>query len=274
MTDGVICDAVAGHFASYLSRALPLNHLASIRHHLDGCDTCWSEWNRYRWDAASGHPLVAELRRFMGPRFRPYFDSSRALQAEWLAAAPTTAEQRREFFGSTESYIYNLVVWHASGNRPPYVEAANAHLPAGSRIIDFGAGIGQDAIDLARQGHQVVACEIEGPSSDFLRWRLREHGLQIEVCAPQTARFSSVDTLWIIDTLDHLLDIDAVLGEVLEIVDRVICENLHSTRSGGQSFHERRSLSAVAKILSRYRLVPQPVLSNHPLMSFVRPHSA
>lgn len=273
MTNSPTCTEVVAEFAGFLRRALPHVRLTLIRDHLDACDTCWRDWNRYRWDAASGHPLMAELRQFLGPRFRPYFDSSRALQAEWLAAAPSTAEHRQAFFGSTESYLYNLAIWHASGNRPRYVTAGAAYLPASCRILDFGAGIGQDAIELTRLGHQVIACEIPGPCTDFLRWRLKEHDLHIEIRPPQQTSNVAADTLWIIDTIDHLLDIDTALCGILLTVDRVFCENLHVTRRGGQDFHERRSFKTIADALRRYQLFPIPVSSASPLTGFARHES-
>lgn len=79
------------------------------------------------------------------------------------------------------------------------------------------------------------------------------------------------DTLWIIDTLDHLPDIPAVLGPALDRVSRVICENLRTARSdGGQRFHIRRSHSGIGALLARYGLHEHPACRDSPITVFTR----
>lgn len=81
-------------------------------------------WNRFRWDQARSTSLHDDLAEFLGDDFRPYFDSSRALAQEWDIANPRTDVEIRDFFRASTSYLYNLVIWEASGNRPDYLTAA------------------------------------------------------------------------------------------------------------------------------------------------------
>jgi dTMP kinase len=170
------CPAVPALLDAYLHRRLPDPGHAILRDHLDSCQPCWAIWNRYRWDAAVGHPLVAALHDFLGSSYRPYLDSSRALHDEWIAAQPRTTAEIRHFFENSEAYLYNLVIWHASGNRPGYVTAAAPYLTGARIILDFGSGIGQDTIDLRNLGHAVLPCDLPCPSARFMGYRLRQAG--------------------------------------------------------------------------------------------------
>jgi hypothetical protein len=201
------CPAVPALLDAYLHRRLPHPQHVMLRDHLDTCQPCWEIWNRYRWDAAAGHPLLAALRDFLGNSYRPHLDSSRALHDEWIAAQPRTSAGIRHFFENSEAYLYNLVIWHASGNRPGYVTAAIPYLTGARIILDFGSGIGQDTIDLRNLGHAVLPCDLPCPSARFMRYRLRQAGHDHRMADPRRLDPPPADTLWIIDTLDHLPDI-------------------------------------------------------------------
>ena len=120
----------------------------AVRRHLDACTPCWERWNAHRWDAARHHPLHDELAAFLEPAFRPGTDSSRNLADKWDRADPRTPAEAAAFFRASTSYLYNLVIWEASGHRPHYLDAALPALTtsAARTVLDLGSGIGSDAI--------------------------------------------------------------------------------------------------------------------------------
>jgi hypothetical protein len=247
----------AAALEGYLRHSVPTERQREIRAHLDNCDLCWATWNRHRWDAAADSPVYAHLVEFLGPRFRRYFDSSRALAAEWEAAGPRTDREIAQFFRGTDSYLYNLAIWEASGNRPEYVPLA---LPAlaqhGVRtVLDYGCGIGSDSLLLQQKGLDVTGCDFRSPCTAFLRWRSHD---TIPIVEPsELASVTAPDALWVLDTLDHLVDIDASLGVVLPHTGIVITENLTTCRGHGrQRFHIRRPFNELISVFARYGLVP------------------
>jgi len=183
--------------------------------------------------------------------------TSRALATEWDAADPRTAHDIAQFFRTSTSYLYNLAIWEASGNRPAYVPLALPTLVRrGSKtVLDYGCGIGSDTLPLRQSGFDVVGCDFESPSTAFLRWRSHE---TISVIEPrELALINAPDTLWIIDTLDHLADIETSLGTVLSTVDLMVTENLTTNRGHGQQrFHTRRPYSELVSLFARYGLFP------------------
>lgn len=224
----------------YLERSLSQAQSAWTKAHLDYCDRCWEKWNRYRWQRAQGTRGYAELRTYLGEDFQEYFDSSKALRREWRQRNPQTSEQIEQFFTETTAYLYNLVIWHESGHRPPYGSLA---LPFFQRfhshtICDFGCGVGNDSLLFLEQGYEVMCCEFDNPSSRFLRWRLRQRNLHAQWVHPHEIASVRSDTLWIIDVLDHLPDPRTALHPLLTTCRTLFTENDHREKNhGNQSFH-------------------------------------
>lgn len=255
----------------YLHHTLPQGHQQQVRAHLDTCGPCWNAWNRHRWDAAATSPVYAQLVAFLGADFRRYFDSSRALAAEWDAANPRTEQEIAQFFRASTSYLYNLAIWEASGNRPPYVSQA---LPTLARrgvrtVLDYGCGIGSDTIPLRDSGFDVLGCDFRSPSTAFLRWRSHD---TIAVIEPgEIDSVTAPDALWVIDTLDHLVDIEASLGSVLPAVALMITENLAVNRGHGrQRFHIRRPFAELAALFANFGLAPNEETSTGTVMFWER----
>jgi 2-polyprenyl-3-methyl-5-hydroxy-6-metoxy-1,4-benzoquinol methylase len=269
------CSPLVAAFGDYLHRRLHPSRAAAVRRHLDTCPNCWTTWNRYRWDAARLSPLLSDLVTYLGPQFIDYYDSSQRLAVEWDHAAPTTPAAVQHFYAQTDSYLYNQVVWHASGNRPPYLHHARSLLQVyGSHtIMDYGCGIGADTLALHADGFTVIACDLDGPPTRFLRWRQDRLGDTSPVHTPEHLPATpEADTLWIIDTLDHLPDL-AVLTPILSHARLVITENLADDRGHGrQSFHIRRPAAQIARVFAAHGLRPAP---GHPtadsINAWVRP---
>jgi SAM-dependent methyltransferase len=193
---------------------------------------------------------------FVGPRFKYGFDSSTALAYEWEQATHHTPTEAAEFFRRSHSYLYNLAIWEASGNRPAYVAVAAPLLSRlkSKRLIDYGCGIGSDTLALRSLGMHVTPCDFDSPSTRFFQWRacrLRQDGHFYEPgCLPRDLR---ADALWIIDTLDHLPDLELNIGPILARVQIVVCEQLAQNRGhGSQGFHHRRPSGEIASLFGRY----------------------
>ncbi|MEV7006659.1 class I SAM-dependent methyltransferase [Streptosporangium sp. NPDC051022] len=254
--NGIACVSVRTAFGSYLRAADGGGTHTAVHIHLTACPTCRGAWNRYRWDQASASPLVRELRDFLGEEFTPYLDSAAALAETWRQADPRSVEDVAAFFRASTAYLYNLTIWQASGNRPDYTSAA---IPAlldhrVRTVLDYGCGIGNDTLPLLETGFGVTCCDYDSPSTRFLRWRLRRHGHDATVVEPgEVPAELAIDALWIVDTLDHLADLDTALGTLLRRVRVVVCENLTVRRGvSGKGFHHHRPAEQIAAAFTRY----------------------
>lgn len=136
-------------------------------------------------------------------------------------------------------------------------------------MLDYGCGIGSDTIPLRHSGFDVIGCDFHSPSTAFLRWRSHD---SIPVVEPDDLdSVDAPDALWVIDTLDHLADIDTSLGPILRVVDLMVTENLTLDRGHGrQRFHIRRSYPDLAALFRRYGLTPSDTARPASIMFWTR----
>ncbi|MCY0935968.1 hypothetical protein [Streptomyces sp. H34-S4] len=259
-----LCTTTRAIFDSYLLRALPAKQSCGVRDHLDACTSCWNRWNIHRWDRAAGSPLLAELRTYLeesGLPYTPMRDSSRELAESWYHTTPSPTS-RADFFRSSEAYLYNLTIWQASGNRPPYVAQAEQLLARHdiTTITDLGCGIASDTLDLAGLGYSLTPVDYDSPSTRFARWRLRRAGHDGTIHQPGLLPQSlAPEALWAIDTLDHIPDLDTQLGPLLSQCRLVITETQQPARShGNHRYYIRRTSGELNQVFAAHNLHPQP----------------
>jgi hypothetical protein len=257
------CQRVLRSFDAFLTGSLDPNRNASILDHLDGCGRCWARWNQFRWEKAEGHPLLGELRAYLGERglaFTPLRDSSRELADLWRDHTAAGAS-RRDFFATSTAYLYNLVIWEASGNRPDYTAHAPALLASHETVTDLGCGIGSDTTALRALGHRVQPVDYLSPSTDFARWRFRQRGHRDDPCIvePDDPMSRPPAVLWSIDSLDHVPDLHAQLGPLLSAALVVVTENPAVHRAHGDNgYYIRRTADEIDRTFAYYGLNPGP----------------
>ncbi|MEV0003430.1 zf-HC2 domain-containing protein [Micromonospora sp. NPDC050980] len=254
------CAGVRAVIDDYRTGALGADTRDLMRTHLDECADCRQQWRRSRWGAARTSALYGELAGFLGDGFVEHRDTTQELVTAWDQAAPRTDLEIRRFYRTTQAYLYDQVLWHASGTRPNYVAAALPILQAHpGPVLDWGCGIGVDLLRMHQLGLNVWGCELPSPPRDFLIWRARHHGYHRPIVDPGNAGPRAKPTvLWLIDTLDHLRDPQASLGALLDTVDVLITERyVDDPRRGRLGFHFRRPLSEIAELLAEHGLHPQ-----------------
>ncbi|BCL79647.1 class I SAM-dependent methyltransferase [Ktedonobacteria bacterium brp13] len=252
------CHVTGVQLQGYLERTLPLPIIEEMKRHFDVCPSCHRQWNHFRWERAKKTNGFAEFQAFLqeqGEPLQDYFDSSQALLAAWQQTQPQTLAEREAFFRHDSYYLYNLTIWHESGQRPPYVAAAEPILRQHhvSSICDFGCGIGTDGIQLMKQGFRVTFCEFDNASSRFLRWRLQQRQMNALWIEPSEIRhLQAIDALWAIDVLDHLPDLHTLIP-LLELCQMLCFENDSQQKNhGGPSFHIHHPSQLLPDLLTSY----------------------
>lgn len=138
---------------------------------------------------------------------------------EWEAEPRETPHDIEAFYRTTRSYLFEHLWWHATD---PGECAANVALLDYARSIgayeylDFGSGVGSNAILFARHGLKVTLADISPTLLAFARWRLQRRGLHAEfidlnhqLLPPN--RFAYVTA---VDVLEHLCDPAAELEKI------------------------------------------------------------
>ena len=92
--------------------------------------------------------------------------------------------------------------------RSPVAAAFIDRLPNGSHVLDFGSGIGRNALAHARLGHSVMVCDVAEAGVRFSLDRAREEGLDV-TAAPCDGWMielpsATVDAILAWSCLDHV----------------------------------------------------------------------
>jgi len=163
---------------------------------------------------------LADLSSFTGmtaddclERLRDY--SSNELADAWRGKNPSSPSEIMEFYRSTDSYVWELMQWHASAARAPYWDALYSFVdyhPSSSGfrcVFDFGCGIGTDALFLAERGYEVTAVDVDGPALEFARHRFAQRGLHaqfVESTSEIPEPGQLFDAAVCFDVFEHLSD--------------------------------------------------------------------
>jgi 2-polyprenyl-3-methyl-5-hydroxy-6-metoxy-1,4-benzoquinol methylase len=161
-----------------------------------------------RWEGERG---LAELRDYLGDayderRLREHMHEVEREEAE----APDEAT----FYRTSESYLYDLTVFAMSGTKSPYLRDLRRQVPPGSRLLDYGCGIGSDGLRLIELGYQVSFADFANPSTAFLRWRLDRREKVAEVFDVDGEVPTGFDAVYCWDVIEHIDDPFAFLANL------------------------------------------------------------
>jgi len=128
---------------------------------------------------------------------------------EWESSSRQTPDEIKDFYRATRSYIFEHVWWHATD---PATNAANVEIlncaqnRQAQNVLDFGSGVGANAILFARHGFHVTLADISTPMLEFARWRLARRGIAAELIDlnRQTLPNARFDFVTAVDVLEHL----------------------------------------------------------------------
>jgi len=93
----------------------------------------------------------------------------------WTNANPQTLTEVVKWYRTTDAYLYDLSYWHMlPGKRLNDERLADELNHMGvTRVLDFGCGIGGNAIPIARRDIGVWAVDLESKTLDFCRYRIK-----------------------------------------------------------------------------------------------------
>lgn len=128
---------------------------------------------------------------------------------EWETVPRESPQQVLDFYDRTRSYIFEHVWWHVQDhdNNAANIAALEYALKQnGRRYMDFGSGVGSNALLFARHGFEVTLADVSRTMLDFARWRFERRGLKAnyiylrETSLP-TEQF---DYITAVDVFEHL----------------------------------------------------------------------
>jgi SAM-dependent methyltransferase len=129
-----------------------------------------------------------------------------------------------EFYKQSDSFVYELLVWHHTPGRVKYRAEVNRRigrlLPEGGRILCLGDGIGYDSYSMASSNpsiEEIVSFEFESHSSDFAKKMFEDAELVDRVkIVNQLSELEGAkfELILCFDVLEHVPDPPAMIQEI------------------------------------------------------------
>jgi SAM-dependent methyltransferase len=162
-----------------------------------------------------GGALVGELAEFLGLTRQEtearLSNAVRRFQQEWEAKVTNPADEAAliRFYNESETEIFDLVQWHATDpihHRTLVCLDQAASRGGGQRLIDYGSGIGSDAIVFGLAGYEVTLADVSSPLLKFAAWRCARRGLAVKTIdlSTETLPRRAYDVALCFDVLEHV----------------------------------------------------------------------
>ena len=198
----------------------------------------------------------SELREYLGADFELSLlqQYERTLAEEFAGCRDET-----RFYRTSRGYLYNLTAFAMTETKLPYLSELVGLVPPGSRLLDYGCGIGSDGLLLLEAGYRVEFADFSNPSTEYLRWRLHHRGLQAPIHDLDGEVPGGFDAAFAFDVIEHVDDPFAFLTE-MERRSRIVEVNLLETEMHDQDIHRELPIGAILRRaaglrLLRYRIV-------------------
>jgi 2-polyprenyl-3-methyl-5-hydroxy-6-metoxy-1,4-benzoquinol methylase len=149
--------------------------------------------------------------------FQLWSNSHEQLAKNWESAhlAENDREQMEKWYrDNSELYLFDLSGYNLEYKR---IISNLGMLKYGrGRCLDYGAGNGEMILELARRGHAATYFDVDGLTMKFARERAKKRGLTVEFLSSKpdlsaAARKRGFDTVYSLDVLEHLTDLQAEL---------------------------------------------------------------
>ena len=124
------------------------------------------------------------------------------------------------FYSKTTNYIYELSEYHSLEERKKLTLTCIGIMKNNNinTVLDFGCGIGQDSIIATINGLEASACDIDGVTLEFARWRFRERNLNIETITiiNDTPLSKKYDSITCFEVIMHVPNVEKTLKHLYE----------------------------------------------------------
>ena len=208
-----------------------------------------------------------ELRAYLGDAYdlEALQRYQQTLDQEWAGC-----DDEEQFYRSSKGYLYNLTAFAMTGTKLPYLRELIRHVPPGSRVLDYGCGIGSDGLLLLEAGYRVEFADFDNPSAAFLRWRLERRGFDAPVHDLDKEVPGGFDAAYAFDVIEHVPDAFAFLGE-MERRSALVEVNLLAPVPFDQDLHHELPIKEILSHAARRRLVSYRVLHGRSHLVLYRP---
>jgi SAM-dependent methyltransferase len=158
-------------------------------------------------------------------------------------------------YRTSEAYLYNLTAFAMTRTKEPYLNVLRAAVPPGSKVLDYGCGIGSDGLALIEAGYDVEFADFDNPSTRYLRWRLEQRGRDARIYdLDREQPPGDFDVAYSFDVIEHVPDPFAFV-ERLEACARMVLVNFLEPIAGETDLHHDLPVRELVRHAAARRLL-------------------
>lgn len=137
-------------------------------------------------------------------------DATVRFTEEWRSRVTDPSDERAvtSFYNESATELFDLAQWHAedSIHCRTLVCAEIASQRSGRTCLDYGSGIGSDALAFAAAGFDVTLADVSSPLLAFARWRCERRGFSVKTIDLKREPLPSrrFDAVLCFDVLEHI----------------------------------------------------------------------
>jgi 2-polyprenyl-3-methyl-5-hydroxy-6-metoxy-1,4-benzoquinol methylase len=191
---------------------------------------------------------LEELREYLGDEF------DRDLL--WKHESETEREEHEApdeetFYRTSRMYLYDLTVFAMSPTKLPYHRLLERLVPPGSRVLDYGCGIGSDGLRLIDRGYDVEFADFDNPSTRYLRHRLKQRDIDPPVHDVDKDVPDGFDAVYCFDVIEHVQDPFGFLARLEELADLVVINFVAPAPNDTHLHHDLDIPALLAHVMRR-----------------------
>lgn len=121
----------------------------------------------------------------------------------WLIENPKTEKEKMDFYMLTPFYIFDLAFWHMT--RAQRIFRAKIINVAKGQVLDFGGGIGDFCVKIAKKGFSVDYSDVYGKTFNFAKWLFDREKINVNMIDLTKEKFTKkYDTIFALDVIEHV----------------------------------------------------------------------
>jgi SAM-dependent methyltransferase len=165
----------------------------------------WYE-TRVVWD----DELIADLMEFFDLTYDETIQllkvGKKVFNMTWMALEPKTEEEILKFYEIAPFNVFSLAYWHMQRHQKKFRQRVIEQ--CSGKVLDYGGGIGDLCIELAKRGFDVTYGDVKGKNMEFAKWRFIKKGLNVKVIdlVRDIKSLEEYDTILCIDVIEHVPD--------------------------------------------------------------------
>lgn len=158
--------------------------------------------------------LTLELSEYLGCSFAhveaELAEATVRFTEEWRSRVADPSDERAvtDFYNESKTELFDLARWHAED--PIHCRTLTcadiASRRPGRTCLDYGSGIGSDALAFASAGFDVTLADVSNPLLAFAKWRCERRGLRVEIIDLKSEALPErrFDAVVCFDVLEHI----------------------------------------------------------------------